>query len=76
MFHWNNISTRNKFELLFKPVRGNIDVLLVYKTKKDESFSIGMFLIRGFSPPYRPDRDSKGGVIMLFIRDEFPSIIF
>ena len=66
-------SIRNKFELLSEQVRGNVDVLMISETKIDDSFPIGNFLIHGFSPPYRLDRDSKGGGIMLYIREDIPS---
>ena len=38
---------------------------MISETKIDESFPKENFLIEGFSTPYRLDRDSKGGVIML-----------
>ena len=71
--HLNINSIRNKFELLSEQVRGNVDVLTVSETKIDDSFPIGNFLIYGFSPPYRLDHDSKGGGIMLYIREDIPS---
>ena len=46
---------------------------MVSDTKIDDSFLIGNFLINGFNPPYRLDRDSKGGGIMLYIRQDIPS---
>ena len=74
VFAYLNInSIRNKFELLSEQVRGDVDVLMVSETKIDDSFPIGNFLIHGFSPPYRLDRDSKGGGIMLYIREDIPS---
>ena len=66
-------SIRNKFEIPSEQVRGNADVLMVSETKKDDSFPFGYFLIHGFSPPYRLDRDSKGGGNMLYIREDIPS---
>ena len=74
--HMNINSIRNKFELLSDEVRDNADVLMVPKTKTDNSFSIGNFLIHGFSPPYRLDRDSKSGGIMLYIREDIPSNLY
>ena len=59
--HLNINSIRNKFELLSEQVTGNVDVLIVPKTKIDNSFPIGNFLIHGFSPSCRLDLDSKGG---------------
>ena len=54
-------------------VKGNIDVLLVSKTKIDDNFPIGIFLIDGFSTPYRLDRNSNGSGLMLFVREDIPS---
>ena len=46
---------------------------MIPKTKLDESFPKGQFLIKGFSDPYRMDRNSKGVGIMLFIREDILS---
>ena len=46
---------------------------MVSETKIDDSLLIGNFLIHGFSPLYRLDRDSKGDGIMLYIREHIPS---
>ena len=62
-------SSRNKFEFLSEQVKANVDVLMVSGTKIDNSFLVGKILIRGFSPLYRPDCDSKGGGIMLYMRE-------
>ena len=74
--HLNINSIRNKFELLSEQVRGNVDVLMASETKIDDSFPIGNFLIHGFSPPYRSDRDSKGGGVKLYIREDIPLNLF
>ena len=65
----------NKFELLSDQVKENIYVLMISETKVDDSFSIGKenLLIDGFTNPYRSHCDSKGGGIMLFVREEIPS---
>ena len=49
------------------------DVLLVSQTKIDDSFPVGNFLIDGFSTPYRLDRNSNGGGLMLFVREDISS---
>ena len=54
-------------------IKGNIDVLLVSETKIDDSFPIGNFLIDGFSTPYRLDRNSNGGGLMLLVREDISS---
>ena len=71
--HLNINSIRNKFEMPSDQVKGNIDVLLVSKTKIDDNFPIGIFLIDGFSTPYRLDRNSNGGGLMLFVRKDICS---
>ena len=64
---------RNKFEFLSTQVKGNIDVLMVSETKIDYTFPVDNFVIDGFSTPYRLDRDSNGGGIMLHVREDIPS---
>ena len=45
--------------MLSDQIKDNIDVLLVSEIKIDDSFPNGIFLIDGFSTPYRLDRDSE-----------------
>ena len=46
-------SIRNKFERLKETMLKYIDVLVVTKTKLDETFLEPLFLMDGFSKPYR-----------------------
>ena len=71
--HININSIRNKFELLAQNIATNIDILMISETKIDESFLIGQFLIKGFSTPYRLDRNDKGGGILVYVREGIPS---
>ena len=50
-----------------------IIIFLVSKTKVDPSFPSSQRAIEGFSLPFRIDRNSSGGGIMLFFREEIPS---
>ena len=59
--------------MLSDQYRRNIDVLLASETKIDDSFPSGNFLIDGFSTPYRLDRNSNGGGLMLFVTEDIPS---
>ena len=43
---------------------------MVSKTKSDNSFLVSQFMIGGYIPPFRLDRDNNGGEIMLFVRDD------
>ena len=61
--------------MLSDRIKSNIYVLLVSKTKVDDSFHIGNFSIGGFSTPYRLDRNSNGGGLILFVREDIPSIL-
>ena len=63
-------SLRNEFESLVQHVSGNIDILVVSETKLDNSFPVSQFLMDGYSPPFRLDRDNIGGGIMLFVRED------
>ena len=46
---------------------------MMSETKIDDSFPLGNFLIGGFSKPYRLDRDSLGGGILLYVREDIPT---
>ena len=71
--HLNIDSIRNKFELFSQQIIGNVDVLMISETKIDDSFPVGQFLIEGLCTPYRLDRNSKGGGILLYVREGIPS---
>ena len=51
------------------------DIFLISETKLDDSFPTAQVLIKGFSGPYRFDRNSKGGGLLLYIREDVPSKI-
>ena len=59
--------------MLREIVQDKLDILLVSETKVDPSFPLNQFAIKGFSVPFRLDRNSSGGGIMLFVREEIPS---
>ena len=71
--HLNIDSLKNKFESLQEQINGNVDILLILEAKLDNSFPNGQFLIKGYSAPYRLDRDMQRGGIILFIREDIPS---
>ena len=41
---------------------------MVTETKLDDSFPASQFNVKGFSTPFRPDRNKNGGGIILYIR--------
>ena len=73
MGHLNINSIQNKSDALSLIVKNNVDVLMISETKLDDSFPTAQFLLHGFREPYRLDRNSKGGGIMLYIREDIPS---
>ena len=54
-------------------IKGNIDFLLKYESKLDESFPIDQFPIEGFHSSHRRDRDKNEGDILLYVRENIPS---
>ena len=68
--HININSIRNKVDMLSSIVKDNIDMLMVSETKLDSSFPQVQFRIEGYAPPFRYDRKSHGGGILLFIRED------
>ena len=66
-------SIRNKIDMLSTIVRNKIDILCITETKLDDTFPLSNFLISDFSPPYRLDRSSKGGGILVYVRSDIPS---
>ena len=71
--HININSIRNKFDMLSSMVKDNIDILMVSETKLDSSFPQAQFRMEGYAPPFRYDRNSHGGGILLFIREDIPT---
>ena len=66
-------SVRNKFEGLKGFVSDHIDVLMVAETKIDNSFPKGQFFIQGYSEPFRLDRNSNGGGLLVYVKENIPS---
>ena len=71
--HLNINSIRNKFDNLKYIIDNSVDILLISETKLNETFPENQFIIHGFQPPYRKDRDDKGGGLLLYLRDFIPS---
>ena len=68
-------SIRNKFDHLMVAVSGNINVLLITETKIDSTFPVNQFYLNGYNVPYRNDRNTSGGGILVYIRDDIRSRI-
>ena len=65
-------SLRNKFDALKALIIGKLDILVITESKLDNTFPINQFLIDGFSVPFRLDRDSRGGGVIIYVREDIP----
>ena len=59
MAHFDINTLRNKFGMLKTIVKNQINILLVSKTKLDDSFPKCQLCIDGFTTPYRLDRNEN-----------------
>ena len=65
-------SLRNKFDIFVQMLSNNVDLLLISETKIDASFPNAQFYITGYTI-YRRDRNSNGGGLLLYVKDDIPS---
>ena len=72
MGHLSINSIRNKIDA-FSLIVKNVDILMIWETKLNDSFPTAQFLLDGFSAPYRLDRNLKGGGTLLYISEDIPS---
>ena len=70
--HLNVNSLRNKFEMLEEFFKDKIDIFLISETKPGSSFPSGQFVIKGYSTPFRLDRNQNGGGLLLYVREGIP----
>ena len=66
----NTNSIRNKLDALDGIIERNIDILLVIETKLDETFSNAQIKMNGSCEPFRLDKNSNEGVILIFLSGE------
>ena len=55
-------SIRNKFDSFAHQIKENIDILMISKANRDESFPPGQCLLHDCSVPFRFDRKSNGKI--------------
>ena len=69
-----NINSRkNEFYSFVEILHSNNDILLISETNFDSSFPTAQFKI-GYTT-YRLDKNSNGGGILLYVREDIPSIL-
>ena len=73
MAHTNINYLRNKFDILTNSVTEYIDKLMISETKLDDTFLHVLYHLKDFSNPYRLARNSHGGGILIYWRDNIAS---
>ena len=73
MAHLNINSIRYKHADLFTLIDSNIDVLTIGKTKLDSSFPNNQFEVYRYKSPFKKDRNSNGGGLLMYVKDDIPS---
>ena len=63
---------RKKFEMLEEIIKDKIDIFLISETKLDSSFPSGQFVIKGYSIPFRLDRNQNGRGLLLCLSEDIP----
>ena len=49
-----------------------LDILIITKTKPDDTFPVSQFHIDEFTKPYCSDRNRNGGGVIIFVREDIP----
>ena len=62
----------NKFEMPEEMIKDKIDIFLISETKLYSSFPSGQFVVKGYSTPFRSDRNQNGGGLLLYVREDIP----
>ena len=72
--HLNINSLRKKFVALQFIINRSLDIILLLETKLDDSFLSAQFILKHFGiPPYRLDRNSNCGELLLYVCEDIPS---
>ena len=58
--------------MLEELIKDKIDIFLISEAKLDSSFPSGQFVIKGYSKPFRLDRNQTGGGLLLYVREDIP----
>ena len=66
-------SIRNKLSDLKILLDDMFDLLAISETKLDESFPTGQILLEGYKKPYRLDKSSRSGGLLVYVKNDIPS---
>ena len=71
--HLNVNSISNKLDAIKTIIIGNTDIMIFSETKLDASHPMTEIVIDGFRKPFRLDRNSDGGGILIYVRSDILS---
>ena len=74
--HSNVDSLRKKFEMLEEFIKDKIEIFLIFDTTLDSPFPSGLFIIKGYSTPFRLNWNQNGGGLFLYAHEDIPCKIF
>ena len=75
MGNLNINSFLNKFDKFKVLLNGMLDILIITKTKLNDTFPVSQFHIDQFSKPYCLDRNRNRGGVIIYVREDIPSKI-
>ena len=64
-----------RFDQVTEVILTNVNILVITETKLHDTFSLGQFYLKGFTMPYRVDRNHNGGGVIIYDRKDIPSRI-
>ena len=67
--HSNINFIRNKVDMLSYMIGNEIDILMISKSKLDDTFPTSQFVTDSFTEPFRLDRTINGGGILLYVKN-------
>ena len=70
--HLNINFIENKFNSFVSLIKDKLDIIIVSETKINDSFPETQFIIEGYAKPFRRDRNSHGGGLLIYVRDMIP----
>ena len=73
--HLNVNKIEHKFDSLKLIIPNHIDIMVLGECKLNDSYPTTQFLLDGFSPPHRLDRNENGGGILIYIREDIPGVV-
>ena len=59
--------------MLTNSIAEYMHILMISEIKLDATFPCALYHLKDFSNPYRLDRNSHGGGILVYVRDNIPS---